>query len=110
MTLTVRAMLGISGKETDGTNAPSFDGTQPCMQVDPEIFFPSLQDVGSDQVMIKQELKRYKEAVGVAKTVCVGCHFKLPCLEYALRNTQQGVWGGTTDKERRNIKRRKRVA
>jgi len=36
---------------------------------------------------------------------------KSPCLEYALRNgIDHGVWGGTSERERRRIARRRRLA
>lgn len=47
-----------------------------------------------------------------AKKVCEGCPVKETCLEYALsHNEQHGVWGGTSERERRRIRRnRKAVA
>ena len=41
-----------------------------------------------------------------AKAVCAGCTVREPCLAYALTDPQLvGVWGGTTDKERRLLRR-----
>jgi len=39
MTLMAHATPGTSGQETGGTDAPFFDGSQVCAQVDPELFF-----------------------------------------------------------------------
>lgn len=36
-----------------------------------------------------------------AKQLCATCLVKKRCLEYALVNNLQGIWGGTTDDERR---------
>ena len=70
-----------------------------CNGCDPDLFFPSRGE----------DLKRAK-----AKTVCATCPVRLPCLEYALTvpvtNTGTyviGVWGGTSEKERRNIRSRR---
>lgn len=42
------------------------------------------------------------KAVGI----CHGCPFQKPCLEWALANGERGVWGGTSERERKRIKRR----
>lgn len=42
-----------------------------------------------------------------SKKVCQGCSVINECLEYALDNNEHGIWGGTTDKDRRHIKRRR---
>ena len=78
------------------TIAPSFDGTQLCMQVDPELFFP-------------EDVKGMKAEILHAKNVCNKCHFIQPCLEYALKNDVVGVWGATTEKERWNIRRDNKI-
>ena len=37
--------------------------------------------------------------------VCRSCPVRRPCLEYALATGDPGVWGGTTAKERRRLRR-----
>lgn len=60
-----------------------------CTEVDPEIFFP--ERGGSS--------KRARE-------VCRDCKVRDDCLEYALNNKEQfGIWGGTSERERRKIRR-----
>jgi WhiB family transcriptional regulator, redox-sensing transcriptional regulator len=90
-------MLGTSGKLTGGTNAPYFDGSQVCAQVDPELFFPEVDSS-------KNDIKR-------ALAICSDCEFKEPCLEFALTHENEyiyGIWGGTTPKQRRLIKQARR--
>lgn len=42
-----------------------------------------------------------------AKTICARCEVCTQCLQYALeRGEQHGVWGGKTEKERRDLNRR----
>jgi WhiB family redox-sensing transcriptional regulator len=38
-----------------------------------------------------------------AKAICAECPYKIRCLEYALKNHEQGIWGGTTERDRRRI-------
>lgn len=58
-----------------------------CADKPPSLFFPS-DGVG----------------VEVAKRVCVDCPVRTQCLEYALENRiDHGVWGGTSERERRRI-------
>ena len=60
-----------------------------CTEVDPEIFFP--ERGGSSKN---------------ARAVCEKCAVKVDCLEYALNNKEQfGIWGGTSERERRKIRR-----
>lgn len=73
---------------------PFFDGSQPCAQTDPEMFFPEKGYSG--------------ELVKAAKQVCAGCEFRQPCLEYAVKTRIEGIalagiWGGTTVVERRKL-------
>jgi WhiB family redox-sensing transcriptional regulator len=65
-----------------------------CRSEPPSRFFPS-DGVG----------------VEVARRICAECPVKSACLEYALRNgIDHGVWGGTSERERRRIARRRRLA
>lgn len=36
---------------------------------------------------------------------CSDCPVRIKCLEHALENREQGVWGGTTEDEREQIRR-----
>lgn len=50
-------------------------------------------------------------AVTEAKAICAGCPVREECLEYALsRKDHEGVWGGTTRMQRREILRQRRKA
>jgi WhiB family redox-sensing transcriptional regulator len=60
-----------------------------CLQVDPEIFFP--ERGGSSKA---------------ARAVCRECPVKTECLRYALANREQfGIWGGTSERERRRLRK-----
>lgn len=73
-----------------------FDGTQACKSVDPELFFP--EDYLDRATVLK------------AKAVCNSCPLTVACLQYALSDSSlEGVWGATTPRERKNLRRRRRV-
>lgn len=95
MTLQELLTLGTSGNATGGTNAPYFDGSQPCAETDPEIFFP--------------EIGHASGATKVAIQICRQCKFQTPCLEYSLDFPQSGIWGGTTVMQRRKLKAKRRL-
>jgi WhiB family redox-sensing transcriptional regulator len=45
-----------------------------------------------------------------ARDICRTCPVQVECLEYALvENIQHGVWGGTSERERRRIRRERRL-
>ena len=52
---------------------------------------------------------RQREAEAVA--ICQGCPVPVRCLAYALgNNIESGVWGGTTEDERRQMRGKRAVA
>lgn len=72
------------------TPRPDFSQAN-CIGVDPELFFPGR----GENVAVKK-----------AKAVCSGCVCRVECLEYALANHEKvGIWGMTSEKERRSIRR-----
>lgn len=65
-----------------------------CLTEDPELFFP----VGNTGPAVMQ--------IAEAKKVCAVCDVRRDCLSWALEAGQDhGVWGGTSEEERRQIKR-----
>ena len=47
--------------------------------------------------------------VAAAQRVCATCPVAVECLEYAMVNRiEQGVWGGTSERQRRDLRRRVR--
>ncbi|QFG08440.1 WhiB transcriptional factor [Mycobacterium phage Yunkel11] len=71
-------------------NAEGWRAAALCAQTDPEIFFP--EQGGSTRE---------------AKRVCGACRVSDQCLAWALAQpvNPTGIWGGTTERERRRIKR-----
>jgi len=97
MTYQEPVMLGSSTKKIIGIKAPYFDGTQPCAQTDPELFFP--ESAG--------EANKSKRLI---KTICNSCSFKVECLEYSLTTDVQGAWGGLLETERKSMKRHRKLS
>lgn len=58
-----------------------------CREVDPDLFFPE------------------SGTAARARAVCLACEVRVDCLEYAVTRGEVGVWGGTTDDQRRAIRR-----
>ncbi len=70
-----------------------------CAHMDTLIFFP----IGEGTAVAQQ--------VGLAKAICASCPAQSQCLEFAIATIQNdGIWGGTTEDERRLIKRARRAA
>ncbi|MGC0373215.1 WhiB family transcriptional regulator [Streptomyces sp. SAI-229] len=66
-----------------------------CRTEDPDLFFP-IGTTGPALIQTEQ-----------AKAVCRRCPVREPCLRWALDTGQSiGVWGGTSETERRALKRR----
>jgi WhiB family redox-sensing transcriptional regulator len=65
-----------------------------CRDTDPDLFFP----VGTTGPAIDQ--------IEAAKAVCCQCEVQPACLEFALATNQEsGVWGGTSEEERRKLRK-----
>lgn len=63
-----------------------------CAQTDPEAFFPDKSGTNTD-----------------AKRTCAACDVTAACLAYALDDPSlEGVWGGTSLRERQTMRRKAR--
>jgi WhiB family transcriptional regulator, redox-sensing transcriptional regulator len=65
-----------------------------CRDTDPELFFP-IGTTGAALVQIEH-----------ARAVCRQCPVQSDCLDFALTTNQDsGIWGGTSEEERRVLRR-----
>lgn len=63
-----------------------------CRGLDPDLFHPP--SVGGAPI------------ARAAKEVCDSCNVRLECLAYAIAHGEElGIWGGTTERERRTVRR-----
>jgi WhiB family transcriptional regulator, redox-sensing transcriptional regulator len=61
-----------------------------CFGIEPDVFFPVSE-----------------EEAGPALAFCTVCPIQRDCLAWALKNGERyGVWGGTTEQQRRRLQRR----
>ena len=62
------------------------------------IWIPAFFPVGTTGPAIDQ--------IEAAKRVCRACEAQEPCLDFALATNQEsGVWGGTSEEERRKLRK-----
>lgn len=65
-----------------------------CRDTDPDLFFP----IGTTGAAL--------DRIRSAKRICKACDSRPKCLEYALMSNQEsGVWGGTSEDERRALRK-----
>ena len=70
-------------------NATTWRKRAACTGIDSDIFYPASEDE--------------------AEAVCAVCPVQSACLEHALASRErEGIWGGTTERERRRIHRQRR--
>ncbi|MQY04869.1 WhiB family transcriptional regulator [Actinomadura macrotermitis] len=66
-----------------------------CRGADPDLFFP----IGYAAPILREQERR-------AKAICGHCPVTAECLGWALRvGEPDGIWGGTTPEERRELRR-----
>lgn len=75
----------------------------PCAQAAPEIFFSEEEEDENGKVI--SSVYKNEQA---AKALCAQCPVRVKCLMFALEQNDIGIWGGTTERERRSIKRSKK--
>ena len=68
-----------------------------CLDADPDMFFADDEESPND------------ELVAIAKKICNSCPLMMGCRSKAIEEQLDGVWGGTTARERRIIVNRKRI-
>jgi WhiB family redox-sensing transcriptional regulator len=74
------------------------DGNPPCTEMDPELYFPDKGGAGATQYEFK-----------MAKSICRKCPYTTACLNWAVDNGEVGIWGGTTERERRVLRKKRRA-
>lgn len=73
---------------------PRFDAQALCAEVDPELMFPAPGGT-----------------VRGGKELCRRCELRETCLAWALEHGEEfGIWGGTSEGERRGLRRQRRQA
>jgi hypothetical protein len=73
--------------DTDGY--PPIDGSQPCAQTDPDLWFPGPGQSAESQTAV---------------ALCGTCPFTDACRTYGLNHAVTGIWGGLSDWHRREMR------
>src|SRR5690606_26612296 len=72
---------------------PTWRDGAACLGVDPDLFFPPQGGATNG---------------AEAKQICGGCPVQAECLDYAVTTAQKyGIWGGTNERERREIRKQR---
>ena len=71
---------------------PKFTEPVNCSTIDPELFFVA-------------DWKSAHKEREVAKSICASCPSATACFEYALTHNVEGVWAGTTTRERKIMRK-----
>ena len=86
--------MALTWTRTFDWDADSWRDAASCRYTDPDLFFP----VGTTGLALEQ--------IESAKAVCRACEVQPQCLEFALATNQEsGVWGGTSEEERRKLRK-----
>ncbi len=86
--------MALTWSRTFEFNTEDWRENASCRAVDPDLFFP----VGTTGLALDQ--------IEQAKAVCRSCVAQAPCLEFALSTNQEsGVWGATSEEERRKLRK-----
>jgi WhiB family redox-sensing transcriptional regulator len=67
---------------------PTWQTLAACRGMGPELFFPELG-----------------ESTAPARAVCAACGVLQECLDYALTSPMGGIWAGTSERGRRQLRR-----
>jgi len=75
---------------------PDVTGFEPCATSDPELWFPERNN-------------QFVKITEIAKKLCHTCPVIDGCAAYALGTDVEGIWGATTEKERRITQKQKNI-
>jgi hypothetical protein len=75
-----------------------------CVGHDPKMWFPHADK--SEPGKFSEKYRIAAQHTVSAKKICAGCSIKLECLGYALYHESFGIWGETTERERKTMRRR----
>lgn len=86
--------MALTWSRTYDWDADDWRQASACRDTDPDLFFP----IGTTGPALDQ--------IDAAKAVCHQCEVQAQCLEFALATNQEaGVWGGTSEEERRKLRK-----
>lgn len=104
--------LGFSITASD-RGYPDFDGAV-CTSTDPEIWYYSNFDSESEYrtvepIEIAGWTAGYATTNAILASICENCPVLKECFNYALYHEYHGFWGGTTQDNRKRLRRQHRI-
>jgi len=90
--------MALSWERTTDWDHSAWRALASCRDSAPDLFFP----IGATGLALDQ--------IEAARDVCTRCPVRRECLDFALETNQEaGIWGGTTEDERRVLRRQRGV-
>jgi hypothetical protein len=78
-----------------------------CIGKDVKMWFPHAErSKGRD---FSVQYRKANEQTNLAKAICSDCKQIDPCVNYALYHEIFGIWGGTTERERKLLRKRHNI-
>lgn len=88
-------------QEFYSTDSLNYDkGAPACSEAYPDAFFPVDTEDENGKI-----ISRTYPMEAEAKSTCISCVYRIDCLLVAMKSNDMGIWGGTTERERKSIKR-----
>jgi hypothetical protein len=75
-----------------------------CSGEDLNIWFPMADK--SQPGKFSDNYRQAKKDSALAKSICRDCVVRVQCLSYGLYHESYGIWGGATERERRQMRRK----
>jgi hypothetical protein len=75
-----------------------------CVGHDPKMWFPHADK--NEPGKFSEKYRLAAQHTLIAKDICSRCPIKQDCLSYGLYHEAFGIWGGTTERERRTMRRK----
>jgi WhiB family transcriptional regulator, redox-sensing transcriptional regulator len=85
---------------------PPRDGD--CKGQDPRIWYPHADRSEPGKFAEKYRIAAAQTAS--AKNICNSCPVQLDCLSYAMYHEPYGIWGGLTEREREQLRRKLKIS
>lgn len=75
-----------------------------CVGHDSNLWFPMADK--SQPGKFSDNYRKAKADTLVAKKICADCPIRIDCLSYALYHEMFGIWGGATERERHQMRKK----
>lgn len=95
----------MSGPIIKRVDVPPSDGA--CRGKDLAIFYPydNYEEIRHD----KELMRIARERIALARSICDSCHVKDPCFAYGVYHEAYGIWGGSSENERIEFRRKHNI-